>query len=177
MSRVGRSLIKTPPGVTLDLKGAHVTVKGKNGAEHFALPDSLRLEEKEGSYVIAPANDDTRTRALWGTYSRLLQNAIQGVSEGFKIELEINGVGYRASVKGKNLVMQLGYSHDVIFPIPEDVNIKCEKPTAVTVTGLSKQRVGQVAAEIRSKRLPEPYKGKGIKYSTEVIRRKEGKKK
>lgn len=177
MSRVGRSLIKTPPGVTVELQGDSVNIKGKNGAQVLELPESLRLEKQEDAYVIVPANDDVETRSLWGTYSRLLKNAIQGVSEGFKVTLEINGVGYRASIKGKDLVMQLGYSHDVIFPIPADVAIKCEKPTEVTVTGLSKQRVGQIAAEIRSKRLPEPYKGKGIKYSTEVIRRKEGKKK
>ncbi len=177
MSRIGKSLIKTPAGVNIDSQGSILTVKGKNGVQTLTLPKVVRLEKKEDICELIPEKDDQKTRSLWGTYNRLLRNAIEGVSEGFKIDLEINGVGYRASIKGKNLVMQLGYSHDVVFPIPEDIQIKCEKPTSISVTGISKQRVGQISAEIRSKRLPEPYKGKGIKYSTETIRRKEGKKK
>ena len=114
---------------------------------------------------------------LWGTTRALVSNMVTGVSEGFSVGLEINGVGYRAAVQGKNLNLQLGYSHDIVFPIPEDVAITCEKPTAISVTGADKQRVGAVAAKIRSFRGPEPYKGKGVKYTTETIRRKEGKKK
>ena len=127
--------------------------------------------------MIAPNNETKQARALWGTTRALVNNMVTGVSAGFTRKLEINGVGYRAAVQGKTLVLQLGYSHDINFPIPQDIKIACEKPTAIAVTGADRQRVGQVAAEIRSFRQPEPYKGKGIKYADETIRRKEGKKK
>ena len=130
-----------------------------------------------GSTFRSPANDTKRARVLWGTTRALVSNMVTGVSKGFTVGLEINGVGYRAAVQGKNLNLQLGYSHDINFPIPSDVSITCEKPTAITITGADKQRVGAVAAKIRSFRGPEPYKGKGVKYTTETIRRKEGKKK
>ena len=130
-----------------------------------------------GTVVVTPANETKRARMLWGTTRALVNNMVNGVSKGFSVGLEINGVGYRAAVQGKILNLQLGYSHDINFDIPSDVTITCEKPTAITVTGADKQRVGAVAAKIRSFRRPEPYKGKGVKYTTETIRRKEGKKK
>ena len=124
-----------------------------------------------------PKSDTKRARTLWGTTRALVNNMVNGVSKGFTVNLEINGVGYRAAVQGSNLNLQLGYSHDIPYPIPKDVRITCERPTAITITGADRQRVGQVAAEIRGYRPPEPYKGKGIKYADETIRRKEGKKK
>ncbi len=177
MSRVGKAQIKLPSGVSVNCDGAEVKVKGKLGEHVFMLPDCVSLSQDGDGLLLAPANDDQKTRSLWGTFNRLLANAVHGVSEGFKVELEINGVGFRAQVKGNDLVMQLGFSHDVVFPIPSDVRINCSKPTSIEVTGSSKERVGQVAAEIRAKKKPEPYKGKGIKYANEVILRKEGKKK
>jgi large subunit ribosomal protein L6 len=132
---------------------------------------------EEGKVVVTPVQDTKRARTLWGTTRALINNLVTGVSAGFSVNLEINGVGYRAAVNGKVLNLQLGYSHDIDFPIPDDVKISCEKPTSITVTGADKQRVGAVAAKIRSFRKPEPYKGKGVKYATETIRRKEGKKK
>ena len=136
---------------------------------------SAKLEGDE--VVFQPANDSKQARMMWGTTRNLVRNMVLGVSQGFRKNLEINGVGYRAAVQGKTLQLQLGYSHDVNFPIPDDIAIKCEKPTMIAITGRDKQRVGQIAAEIRGYRGPEPYKGKGIKYDTEKIRRKEGKKK
>jgi large subunit ribosomal protein L6 len=130
-----------------------------------------------GKVVFTPANDSKQARMMWGTARNLARNMVAGVSQGFRKNLEISGVGYRAAVQGKTLQLQLGYSHDVNYPIPDDVTIKCEKPTAISISGRDKQRVGQVAAEIRAFRRPEPYKGKGIKYDTETILRKEGKKK
>jgi large subunit ribosomal protein L6 len=131
----------------------------------------------DSTITIAPANDTKQSRAMWGTTRALVNNMVAGVSKGFSVGLEINGVGYRAAVQGSVLNLQLGYSHDVAFPIPEDVKIACERPTVITVTGADRQRVGQVAAEIRAFRPPEPYKGKGIRYAGETVRRKEGKKK
>jgi large subunit ribosomal protein L6 len=126
---------------------------------------------------VKPVQENTQSRVLWGTTRANLRNMVEGVSKGYSKALEINGVGYRAAVQGKNLQLQMGYSHDVLYPIPEGITIKCEKPTAVLISGYDKQKVGQVAAEIRAVRPPEPYKGKGIKYDTETILRKEGKKK
>jgi len=135
------------------------------------------LTLEDGKVVVKPMNNSKRARSMWGTARSRVQSIVTGVAEGFKKDLAINGVGYRASVQGSDLVLQLGYSHDVIYPIPAGIEIKCEKPTAITITGADKQQVGQVAAEIRGFRKPEPYKGKGIKYDGEIIRRKEGKKK
>ena len=177
MSRVGSSAIAIPSGVTVSQQGGLVVVQGKNGELTAPLHNEIELTVAGEVATVKPRRKTKISQSLWGTMRATISNMVVGVTEGFSRKLEINGVGYRASIKGKDLVMQLGYSHDVIFPIPDDVTIKCEKPTNISVSGISKQRVGQISAEIRSKRLPEPYKGKGIKYSTEVIRRKEGKKK
>jgi len=177
MSRVGKNPVEVPSGVEVSVKGTVVSAKGKLGMLEFKATDDVTLSFDDGKISVKPANDSKRARAMWGTARARIQNLVAGVSEGFTRELEINGVGYRAAVQGKDLVLQLGYSHDVIYPIPEGITIKCEKPTSVTISGADKQRVGQVAAEIRGYRKPEPYKGKGIKYVDEMIRRKEGKKK
>jgi large subunit ribosomal protein L6 len=139
--------------------------------------DEVTATVAEGAVTIAPKSESKQARAMWGTTRALVNNMVTGVANGFTRNLEINGVGYRAAVQGSTLNLQLGYSHDIPYPIPTDVRITCERPTAITITGADRQRVGQVAAEIRGYRPPEPYKGKGIKYSDETIRRKEGKKK
>jgi large subunit ribosomal protein L6 len=177
MSRIGKHPVNLPQGVTAQVSGAAVAIKGRLG--NLSLPISPEVEAtvSDGKFVVTPRNETKRARMLWGTTRALVNNMVRGVSQGFSRGLEINGVGYRAAIQGKNLVLQLGYSHDINFPIPDDVKIVCEKPTSITVTGADKQRVGQVAAVIRGFRRPEPYKGKGIKYVDEHVRRKEGKKK
>jgi large subunit ribosomal protein L6 len=177
MSRVGKSPVAIPSGVTVQLSGRKLSAKGKLGELHLDLSDDVEAKVEGDKVVFKPVNDSKQARMMWGTTRNLTRNMVAGVSQGFKKNLEINGVGYRAAVQGKTLQLQLGYSHDVNFPIPDDVTIKCEKPTAITISGRSKQRVGQIAAEIRAFRGPEPYKGKGIKYDAETILRKEGKKK
>jgi len=177
MSRVGKNPVAVPSGVTVAVDGRMVTAKGKLGELKLNLGDQVTAKLQDGKLVCAPVNDTKKARMQWGTTRNLMRNMVQGVSQGFKKNLEINGVGYRAAVQGKNLQLQMGYSHDVSYPIPEGITIKCEKPTAISITGHDKQKVGQVAAEIRSYRGPEPYKGKGIKYEGEMILRKEGKKK
>jgi large subunit ribosomal protein L6 len=177
MSRVGKNPVTVPAGVTADLSGRKLTIKGKLGELSLKLSDQVQAKIEGGKVVFTPANDSKQARMMWGTARNLTRNMVAGVSQGFRKNLEINGVGYRAAVQGKTLQLQLGYSHDVNYPIPEDVTIKCEKPTSISISGRDKQRVGQVAAEIRAFRQPEPYKGKGIKYDTETILRKEGKKK
>jgi large subunit ribosomal protein L6 len=177
MSRVGKNPVAVPSGVTVAVDGRLVTAKGKLGELKLNLGDQVTAKLQDGKLVCAPVNDSKKARMQWGTTRNLVRNMVQGVSQGFKRNLEINGVGYRAAVQGKTLQLQLGYSHDINYPIPEGIQIKCEKPTAISITGFDKQKVGQVAAEIRSYRGPEPYKGKGIKYEGETILRKEGKKK
>ncbi len=177
MSRIGKHPVPVPAGVDVAVNGQQVSAKGKLGSLSLTLIDDITAKLEDGKVVVAPANDGKRARVMWATSRTLINNMITGVSQGFTINLEINGVGYRAAVQGKELVMQLGYSHDVKFPIPEGITIKCDKPTAISVSGFDKQKVGQVAAEIRGWKKPEPYKGKGIKYTTETILRKEGKKK
>lgn len=177
MSRVGKHPVPVPAGVEIRVADQTLTAKGKLGQLSMAISADIAATVEDGHVVVKPANDTKRARVLWGTTRALVSNMVTGVSKGFTVGLEINGVGYRAAVQGKNLNLQLGYSHDIVFPIPEDVAITCEKPTAISVTGADKQRVGAVAAKIRSFRGPEPYKGKGVKYTTETIRRKEGKKK
>jgi len=177
MSRVGKNPVAVPTGVTVAVDGRMVTAKGKLGELKLKLSDQVTAKMQDGKLVCAPVNDSKKARMQWGTTRNLVRNMVQGVSQGYKKGLEINGVGYRAAVQGKVLQLQLGYSHDVNFPIPEGIQIKCEKPTSITITGHDKQKVGQVAAEIRSFRGPEPYKGKGVKYENETILRKEGKKK
>jgi large subunit ribosomal protein L6 len=177
MSRVGKNPVPVPSGVTLAVDGGKIKAKGKLG--ELSLPLSKLVEAKidGGKFWVKPANESKQARMMWGTTRVLVRNMVRGVAQGYTKNLEINGVGFRAAVQGKSLQLQLGYSHDVNFPIPEGITIKCDKPTSITISGADKQRVGQVAAEIRSYREPEPYKGKGIKYDTETILRKEGKKK
>jgi len=177
MSRIGKYPVPVPAGVEIQIVDQILTAKGKLGSLSLTVSPEISTVVEAGTVVVTPANDTKRARMLWGTTRALVNNMVTGVSKGFTVGLEINGVGYRAAVQGKILNLQLGYSHDINFPIPPDVTITCEKPTAITVAGADKQRVGAVAAEIRSFRRPEPYKGKGVKYATETIRRKEGKKK
>jgi large subunit ribosomal protein L6 len=177
MSRIGKNPVVIPEGVTLDLAGQRLTARGRLGTLSLAVSSDVTATIADGAVTVAPKDDGKRARAMWGTTRALINNMVTGVSAGFTRNLEINGVGYRAAVQGSNLNLQLGYSHDINYPVPPDVKIACERPTAITVTGADRQRVGQVASEIRAFRPPEPYKGKGIKYSDETIRRKEGKKK
>jgi large subunit ribosomal protein L6 len=177
MSRIGKNPVPVPAGVQVQLSGRTLTAKGGLGTLTMVVSNDVSASITNGEVTIAPANDSKQSRAMWGTTRALVNNMVTGVSTGFSVGLEINGVGYRAAVQGNILNLQLGYSHDIAFPIPADVMIACERPTVITVTGADRQRVGQVAAEIRAYRRPEPYKGKGIKYAYETVRRKEGKKK
>ena len=177
MSRVGKNPVMIPAGVTVDLKGQHLKAKGKRGELELMVHDDVSVAKEAEGLVFKPRNESRRARMQWGTARNLASNVVRGVSDGFTINLEINGVGYRAAADAKMLKMQLGFSHDVEIPIPAGIQIKALKPTEIEISGADRQRVGQIAAEIRSLRPPEPYKGKGIKYSTETIRRKEGKKK
>jgi large subunit ribosomal protein L6 len=177
MSRVGKYPVEVPNGVTVSVAGGEVSAKGKLGSMSYRLTKNVEATLDGNKLWVKPVGDDKRSRMMWGTTRALLNNMVKGVSEGFTINLEINGVGYRAAVQGKVLQLSLGFSHEVNFPIPDDVTIRCEKPTAIQITGKDSQRVGQVAANIRAYRGPEPYKGKGVKYETETILRKEGKKK
>ncbi|HEX3954124.1 MAG TPA: 50S ribosomal protein L6 [Stellaceae bacterium] len=177
MSRIGKNPVAIPDGVTVDLAGETLTAKGRLATLSLVVSNDVTAKIADGAVSITPNNESKRARAMWGTTRALVNNMVTGVSAGFTRNLEINGVGYRAAVQGSNLNLQLGYSHEIAFPIPGDVKINCERPTAITITGADRQRVGQIAAEIRAFRPPEPYKGKGIKYSDETVRRKEGKKK
>ena len=177
MSRIGKLPIPVPDGVQVTLDGQDLTVKGKNGELAMRFVDDVVVSHADGQIVLQPKDQTKRARAMWGMQRTLASNLVTGVTEGFKIDLEINGVGYRAAVQDDVLNLQLGYSHDVQYPIPAGIDIACPRPTAITVSGADKQRVGRVAAEIRAYRPPEPYKGKGVKYATEHITRKEGKKK
>jgi large subunit ribosomal protein L6 len=177
MSRIGKHPVAIPEGVTVELAGQTLTAKGRLGTLALAVSNEVTATLADGAVTIAPNSDSKRARAMWGTTRALVSNMVTGVANGFTRNLEINGVGYRAAVQGSALNLQLGYSHDINYPIPADVRISCERPTAITITGADRQRVGQTAAEIRAFRPPEPYKGKGIKYRDETVRRKEGKKK
>jgi large subunit ribosomal protein L6 len=177
MSRVGKYPVAIPSGVNLEIQGRTVRAKGKLGQLELVVSNEVETSIEDGKFWVKPRSETKRARTLWGTTRALVNNMVEGVSKGFQVNLEINGVGYRAAVQGKNLNLQLGYSHEVVYPIPPDVKIACEKPTSIQISGADRQRIGQIAAEIRSFRKPEPYKGKGIKYDTETIRRKEGKKK
>jgi large subunit ribosomal protein L6 len=177
MSRVGKNPVPIPSGVTVDLEGQDLRVKGKRGELSLVVHDDVAVARDGDALVFQPRGESRRARTQWGTARNLAHNMVRGVSDGFTINLEINGVGYRAQADAKTLKLQLGFSHDVEVPIPAGISIRAIKPTEVEITGADRQRVGQIAAEIRSLRPPEPYKGKGIKYSTEKIRRKEGKKK
>jgi len=177
MSRIGKYPVTIPDGVEVQLSGQTLTAKGRLGTLSLAVSTEVAASIVDGTVTVTPKGDTRQSRAMWGTTRALINNMVTGVSTGFSINLEVSGVGYRAQVQGKNLNLQLGYSHDIPFPIPDDVSISCERPTVITVRGADRQRVGQIAADIRAYRPPEPYKGKGIKYSTETVRRKEGKKK
>jgi len=175
MSRIGKNPVPVPSGVSIDIAGQTVTAKGKLGTLKLVVSNEILTTLEDGKVWVKPKSDTKRARTLWGTTRALVNNMVNGVSKGFTVNLEINGVGYRAAVQGKSLNLQLGYSHEVHFPIPDDVKITCEKPTAISITGADRQRVGQMAAVIRGYRKPEPYKGKGIKYVGERIIRKSGK--
>ena len=177
MSRVGKKPVAIPSGVTAVVEGQTVKVKGPKGALSVVLHGDITAKVDKGEVQVDPRAETKRARAMWGTYRALIANVMEGVTKGFERRLEITGVGYRAAVQGKNLQLQLGYSHDIVYPIPEGITIQVPKPTEVVVSGIDGQKVGHVAAEIRSFRKPEPYKGKGVKYSNETIFRKEGKKK
>lgn len=178
MSRIGKLAVPVPKGVTVKVDGQTVSAKGPKGELSFTVPDLVTVATTDdGSIKVDPVNMEQKARALWGLSRTMVANIVHGVTEGFSKELQINGVGYRAAVQGKALELSLGFSHPVKYPIPNDIDIKCPKPTEIVVSGIDKQRVGQVAAEIRKWRPPEPYKGKGIKYASETIVRKEGKKK
>ena len=177
MSRVGKYPVAVPAGTTVQVADGSIQAKGKLGQRSLKLVDEVEAVLEEGKLWIKPRSETQRARMMWGTYRALAQALVTGVTDGYSKVLVISGVGYRAAVEGKSLQLALGYSHDVLFPIPSDVQIKTERPTAITVSGIDRQRVGQIAAEIRSFRGPEPYKGKGIRYADETIVRKEGKKK
>ena len=177
MSRIGLTPVAVPNGVTIEIGDQVLKAKGKLGELTLPLVDEVEAALEDNELWIKPRDESLRARKLWGTFRSLAGNMVEGVSEGFKRQLEINGVGYRANMDGKTLVLQLGYSHDVRYPIPDGVEMKCERPTHISITGANKQQLGQIAAEIRAFRPPEPYKGKGIRYEGEHILRKEGKKK
>ncbi len=177
MSRVGKNPVAVPSGVDIKIDGVIVTAKGKLGELSFRATEDVEITSADGQVWVKPRNDSKRARAMWGTARARISNLVQGVSEGFTKNMEITGTGYRASVQGSNLNLQLGFSHDVVYPIPQGITVKCERPTAISISGADKQAVGQMAAEIRAFRPPEPYKGKGVRYADEEILRKEGKKK
>ena len=177
MSRIGKKAVAVPSGVTAGVEGQTVKVKGPKGALSLALHDDVQARVDGGAIKIDPRSETRRARAMWGLARSQVANLIAGVTNGFERRLEITGVGYRAAVQGKNLQIALGYSHDIVYPIPEGIAIATPRPVEIVVTGIDKQKVGQVAAEIRAFRPPEPYKGKGVKYAGEYIFRKEGKKK
>jgi len=177
MSRIGKKPIPVPSGVTASVEGQTVKVKGPKGQLQVDLHNDVSVKLENGEIKVDPRFETKRSRSLWGTSRTLVANLITGVTSGFERKLEITGVGYRAAVQGKNLQLALGYSHDVVFAIPEGVSIATPKPTEIIISGIDRQKVGQAAAEIREFRPPEPYKGKGVRYADEYIFRKEGKKK
>ena len=177
MSRIGKKPIAVPSGITAAVEGQTVKVKGPKGALSVVLHDDVAVKLESGQIKVDPRSETKRARSQWGTSRTLINNLIAGVTKGFEERLEISGVGYRAAVQGKNLQLALGYSHDIVYAIPEGITIATPRPVEIVISGSDRQKVGQVAAEIRDYRPPEPYKGKGIKYASEHIRRKEGKKK
>ena len=177
MSRIGKKPVALPNGVTAEIKGQTIEVKGPKGVRTFTAGDDVTLSVEDGAVKVTPRGLSKRARQQWGMVRSMVANLVTGVSEGFKKELEIQGVGYRASMQGNNLKLTLGYSHDVNFEAPEGVTITAPKQTEIVIVGIDQQIVGQVAANIREWRKPEPYKGKGIRYKGEVVFRKEGKKK
>ena len=177
MSRIGKKAVPLPKGVTAAVHNGTVSIKGPKGELKLRLVPEVEAAVSDDTVAVTLREETDRGRAMWGMQRTLINNLILGVTQGFSERLEISGVGYRAAVQGKTLQLQVGLSHDVAYPIPQGINIVCEKPTSIAISGIDKQLVGQVAAEIRSYRPPEPYKGKGVRYASERIRRKEGKKK
>jgi large subunit ribosomal protein L6 len=177
MSRIGKRAVAVPSGVTANVEGQTVKVKGPKGMLSLVLDENLSAKLEGNALKIEKRNEGARAKSMWGTSRTLVNNLVAGVTKGFERKLEITGVGYRAAVQGKNLQLSLGYSHDVVYSIPEGIAITTPKPTEILITGIDRKKVGQVAAEIREYRPPEPYKGKGVKYEGEYIFRKEGKKK
>jgi large subunit ribosomal protein L6 len=177
MSRVGKYPVEIPAGVQVAIAGGVLTAKGKLGELKLPLTDRIEAVVEGNQVRVAPKGTEQQARMMWGTTRANIANMVKGVSTGYSKSMEITGTGYRASVQGANLVINLGFSHDVVYPVPEGIKITTPKPTTIMVEGVDKRQVGQVASEIRSWRPPEPYKGKGVRYTTEIIRRKEGKKK
>jgi large subunit ribosomal protein L6 len=177
MSRIGKNPITIPSGVTLTHEAQIVTVKGPKGELNFTLPSVISGKLEGDTFSVAPNDESNEGRAMWGMARSMVANLIEGVTNGYQKNLELRGVGYRAQMKGSGLTLQLGYSHEINYTAPDGITIAAPKPTQVHVTGIDKQKVGQVAAEIRSFRKPEPYKGKGVRYEGEYVRSKEGKKK
>ncbi len=177
MSRVGKYPVAVPAGVEVGIVNGILSAKGKLGSLSMQLSDNVETKVENNQVSVAPRRNDAPSRMMWGTTRSLVASMVKGVSEGYAKTMEIQGTGFRAAVQGKNLVINLGFSHDVVYPVPEGITITTPRPTAITVTGTDKRQVGQVSAEIRAFRPPEPYKGKGVRYDNEQIRRKEGKKK
>ncbi|UXN02223.1 MULTISPECIES: 50S ribosomal protein L6 [unclassified Bartonella] len=177
MSRIGKKPVQVPAGVTATVDGQVVKAKGAKGELSFVVNDEVLVKLEDNALTVTPRDASKDARSKWGMSRTMLVNILQGVKDGFEKKLEINGVGYRAAMQGKNLQLSLGFSHEVVYEVPADITVSVPKPTEIVVVGIDKQKVGQVAAEIREYRGPEPYKGKGIKYAGERIVRKEGKKK
>ena len=177
MSRIGQKPVPIPDGVKVDVSGKDIVAKGPKGELRLRLVDEVEATLENGEVALKPRGESKRAMSMWGMQRTLVSNLVVGVTEGFSINLEVNGVGYRAAVQGNVLNLQLGHSHPVNYPIPDGIDIACERPTAIRVSGADRQKVGQVAAEIRRVRPPEPYKGKGVRYANEHVERKEGKKK
>jgi len=177
MSRIGKKAVALPDGVTATVEGNTVKTKGPKGELEFVANQEVVVELKDGEISVSPRDNSKVARSKWGMSRTMIQNIVDGVHQGYERKLEINGVGYRAAMQGKNIQLALGFSHDVVYQVPEGVSAATPKPTEIVLTGIDKQQLGQVASEIRQYRKPEPYKGKGIKYAEETIVRKEGKKK
>ncbi|MBP9829725.1 MAG: 50S ribosomal protein L6 [Proteobacteria bacterium] len=177
MSRVGKHEVMLPAGVVMTQEGRVVTLKGKTGSKTYEVPECINFEKTEKGFLVTPKEKTQRGRSLWGTTQRNLSNIVKGLDKGFTLNVTLVGVGYRAAVAGSKLTLQLGFSHDIVYDIPAGIEIKCEKPTMIAITGFDKQLVGSVGAHLREYRKPEPYKGKGVLRETEFIIRKEGKKK
>lgn len=177
MSRVGKHAVKIPSDVNLTINGQHLEVSGKLGKLSLNVPEVIEIQKQSESVLFVPKDQSDLARSLWGTSQRNFANMVKGVSHGFTVNLDLVGVGYKASVQGDKVVIQLGFSHDVVYPIPQGITVKCEKPTSISISGASKQQIGQIAAEIRNHRTAEPYKGKGVIREGEFVVRKEGKKK
>lgn len=177
MSRVGKNPIIVPAGVTVTVNANMIEAQGKTGKDSYQIPEEVSLERTDNAIIVKPKSSGKIARMMWGTAQRRIASMVSAVDHGATVNLELSGVGYRAALQGSKLVLQLGYSHDVEYPIPQGIVVKCDKPTSISITGPSKQKVGQMAAEIRSHRIPEPYKGKGVIRAGEFVVRKEGKKK